>query len=185
MTTIDATKNRLGFVVWFTGLPAAGKSTVAKALVDALAAQRQRVHLLDSDTVRVRLLAQSTYSEAERDWFYAQLVRQAQRLSRQGINVVIAATASRQRYRDMGRGAIARFVEVYVDCPPAVCRARDPKSLWARVDRGEIANLPGADAPYEPPTEPELTLRTDRLSVAEAVAQVVDALQSRGYLSPA
>ncbi len=138
---------------------------------------------LDSDELRVRLLAESSYTSNERDWFYAQLVRLAQERIAGGANILIAATAHRCAYRDAARSTIRRFAEVYVVCPPAVCRRRDPKGLWRRAEAGLIDSLPGVGACYEVPEAPEAVVHTDRLAVNVAAASVVRQLDHIGLFS--
>jgi adenylylsulfate kinase len=157
-----------GFAIWLTGLPASGKSSLAHTLHHRLSEQGIAVQVLDSDELRRRLPPNPTYSSEERDWFYDLLTLLAELLTENGINVLIAATASRQVYRQAARARIHRFAEIYLDCPPEICRRRDPKGLWQRADRGEITNLPGAGAVYEPPASPEVRVDTARLSIEEA-----------------
>jgi hypothetical protein len=90
------------------------------------------------------------------------------------------ATASKRAYRQAVRERVARFAEVYVDCPPEVCRARDPKGLWERADRGEITALPGAGASYEPPEMPEVRVDTARYSAEESARQILRQLTRQG-----
>ncbi|MFN2243769.1 MAG: adenylyl-sulfate kinase, partial [Anaerolineae bacterium] len=118
---------RPGFALWLTGLPSSGKTTLAHALRRLLAERGIAVQILDSDELRRRLTPNPTYSAEERDWFYNIVTFLAELLTANGVNVLIAATASRQAYRQAARERIARLAEVYVECPPDVCRARDPK----------------------------------------------------------
>lgn len=168
---------RQGFAIWLTGLPASGKTTLARALARRLEEQNIAVQILDSDELRSRLIPNPTFSSAERDWFYDTIGWLTELLTRHGINVLIAATAPLRVYRQAARQRIARFAEVYVVCAPEVCRARDPKGLWAQADGGEITNLPGAGAIYEPPESAEVTVHTDELSVNEGVSQVLSQLE--------
>lgn len=123
-----------------------------------------------------------TNSSEERDWFYTKLTYLAKLLTGNGINVLIAATASQRAYRQAARACIRRFAEVYLQCPPEVCRTRDPKGLWQRAGQGEITNLPGAGAAYEPPESPEVRVDTARLSIEEAADQVLRQLAEQGFL---
>lgn len=172
-----------GFALWLTGLPSSGKSTLARALARRLEEAGVVVQVLDSDELRKTLTPEPTYSTEERDWFYATLLFIANLLVRNGVNVIIAATASRRVYREAARARLTHFGEVFVDCPIAVCRERDPKGLWAMADRGEIGTLPGTDAPYEPPLEPEVVVSTAELTVDQAVAVIWRWLQSQGQLA--
>jgi adenylylsulfate kinase len=173
---------RPGFAIWLTGLPASGKTTLAQALSRLLAERGIAVQLLDSDELRRRLTPNPTYSAGERDWFYDIVTFLAELLTSNGVNVLIAATASRRAYRQAARERIARFAEVHVECPPRVCRARDSKGLWERADRGEITNLPGADAAYEAPDAPEARVDTAHHSAQAAARRVLGQLEDRGFL---
>jgi adenylylsulfate kinase len=173
----------VGFALWLTGLPSSGKTTLAHALSRLLARRGISALVLDSDDLRKRLTPNPTYSSEERDWFYGVVAYMAELLASNGVNVLIAATAPRRRYRQAARQRIARFAEVYVECPPAICRARDPKGLWQRAEDGEIAGLPGADAPYEPPESPEAQVDTACTTVEEASRQILAQLEARGFLA--
>lgn len=173
---------RAGFAVWFTGLPASGKSTLARGVQQRLAARGIATQLLDSDEVRARLLPEPTYSDSERDWFYDLIVFLADLLTRNGVNVLIAATGQKRAYRDAARATIGNFCEVFVDCPPEICRFRDPKGLWEKAERGEIKNLPGMDAAYEAPLHAEAVIHNDQLAVEDAIALTEAALTERGCI---
>lgn len=170
-----------GFAIWLTGLPASGKTSLAQALSRLLAEREQPVQVLDSDELRRRLTPHPTYSPEERDLFYDLLGVIAELLTANGVNVLIAATGSQRAYRQAVRDRLDRFAEVYLDCPPQVCRARDPEGLWRRAERGEISNLPGADAPYEPPESPEVRIDTARLPADSAAQQVLEQLAAQDF----
>ncbi len=145
-----------GAVIWFTGLPASGKSTLAGRVRDALAATGCRALLLDGDEVRRTLVPRHGYTEAERDDFYASLAGLAALLARQGFLVLVAATAQRARWRELARALAPRFVEVFVAASPSECAKRDPKGLYAAARAGDLTGLPGADAAYEAPVLPDV-----------------------------
>lgn len=159
-----------GFVVWLTGMPASGKTTLARALQTRLAAQGIPAILLDSDHLRGILTPNPTYTPTERDWFYAALGQLAAWLAQEGVNVLIAATANRRAYRDQARQQIPRFAELYVRCSLATCQARDPKGIYARAQAAAQDAVPGLGAIYEPPLFPEATVDTEHLSPDAAAA---------------
>ncbi len=173
-----------GFAVWLTGLPSSGKTSLAWTLQGRLARRGLRAIVLDSDQLRSALTPHPTYSEQERDQFYRTLTSLAAMLTGQGFNVLIAATAPKRRHRGAARAMIGRFAEVYLECPPEVCRQRDPKGLWARADRGEINSLPGAGAAYEEPEAPEARVNTAAASVERAAEDILGQLDKRGFFTP-
>jgi adenylylsulfate kinase len=170
------------FAVWLTGLPASGKSTVARALAAELAGRGIRAAVLESDAVRREIAPDAGYEEAERETFYATLAYLARMLVLHGVPVIVDATANRRAYRDRAREAIPRFLEVHVDCPLAVCQARDPKGIYRRSAEGTAQHVPGVSAPYEPPLLPEVVVDGEREDPAAAARRIVSALEERGYL---
>jgi adenylylsulfate kinase len=148
-----------GVVVWLTGLPAAGKSTLAVALRERLRARGRPVCVLDSDDVRAALRPRLGYDDRARDDFYATLANLAVLFAGQGLVVLVAATANLRRYRDAARAGAPRFLEVYVRVDPDECARRDPKGLYAAVRAGKLSGLPGVDADYEPPERADVVAR--------------------------
>jgi adenylylsulfate kinase len=169
-----------GFAIWFTGLPASGKTTLARILQQQLTAQAIPTLLLDSDELRTILTPQPTYSEAERDWFYTALAGLAVWLTRNGINVLIAATANRRAYRQAAREQIVRFAEVYVQCSLATCRQRDPKGIYALAQTQPISTIPGLGSHFEPPLAPEVTVNTELQTPADGVESVLQVMRQLG-----
>jgi adenylylsulfate kinase len=145
-----------GIVVWFTGLPQSGKSTLAARVRERLAASRRSCVLLDGDELRVVLGADS-YEAADRDERYRRLAALAALLARQGHVVLVAATAPRRDHRSIARTGAPHYVEVWVRTALADCEARDQKGLYARARAGGAPTLPGVGAPYEPPLAPDVT----------------------------
>ena len=165
--------DKSGWMIWLTGRPASGKTTLAHALRNALRAASSDNIILDSDELRPVLTPYPTYTEAERDRFYAGLVDLAALLTRYGVNVIIAATGSRRAYREAAQKKISDFAEVWVRCSVEVCRERDPKGLYARAEAGEITSLPGVSTPYEPPERPAVTVDTDQQSPEAITNQIL------------
>lgn len=170
------------FAVWLTGLPASGKSTIARALAGELEARGVRAVVLESDEMRKVLTPAPTYSEGERDAFYASLVQIAGHLCERSVPVILDATANRRHYRDRGRTALERFLEVHVDAPLEVCRARDPKGLYRSAAASAGSTLPGVGAAYEPPEHPDLVVGRGGESAAAAARRILAALDERGWI---
>lgn len=161
-----------GLVVWLTGLPQAGKSTLAARLRDALAPRHSCV-LLDSDEVRDALGA-DRYDHGERGAFYRALAALAALLARQGHVVVVAATAAARAHRERARALAPRYLEAWVRTPIEECEQRDRKGLYARARAGQAPHLPGVGAVYEPPSAPDVVADGghDERALAELVAAV-------------
>lgn len=145
-----------GAVVWLTGLPASGKTTLAARIGERLAANGARAILLDSDAVRQILAPDLGFERAGRDEFYRRLAELAALLARQGCVALVAATAPTRFQRVLARALAPHYIEVYLDVPLDECAARDPKGLYARATAGLAPDVPGAGAEYEVPLEPEV-----------------------------
>jgi adenylylsulfate kinase len=137
-------------IIWFTGLPASGKSTLAERTREALAATARAAVVLDGDTVRDCIGARG-YAADDRDAFYRALAALAAMIARQGVIAIVAATAPRREHRDAARIPGIRLVEVWVRATLAECEARDVKQLYGRARRGEVDALPGIGVAFEPP----------------------------------
>lgn len=179
----------VGCVLWFTGLSGAGKSTLAEAVAAELARQCRAVEVLDGDEVRTHLSAGLGFSRADRDTNVRRIGWVAATLAKHGVVAITAAIspyrAARAEARTMAEAkARGGFVEVFADAPLEVCEARDVKGLYARARAGEIDAFTGVSDPYEPPTAPEVHVRTDQLGESEAVAAIVDELTRRGVVAP-
>lgn len=159
-----------GAVVWVTGLPSAGKSTFALALRDRLAARPCAI--LDGDEVRLALVPSPGYDPAGRSAFYETLARLGALLARQGLVVLIPATAHLRQWRDEARALAPRYIEVYLPVGAKECARRDTKGLYARARAGEPIELPGGSIAYEPPTAAEViaTGGEDRAALEQVVA---------------
>jgi adenylylsulfate kinase len=162
-------------VVWFTGLPAAGKSTMAGRVRDRLAAGGLQAVLLDSDALRPLLAPQRGYQAADRAAFYQRLAELAAGLARRGKIVLVAATAPMRAHRQTARQLAPHFAEVFIEVPVAECEQRDIKGLYARARAGTAPDLPGVGAPYEPPEHPDVVARGGRDEAAiGAVVRLVE-----------
>jgi adenylylsulfate kinase len=141
-----------GVVVWLTGLPASGKTTLAERIRTRL---RRPAVVLDSDVMR-DVLGAHRYAPDERDEQYRVLADLAGVLARQSLVVLVAATAPRRDHRERARAAAPHFVEVWVATPLETAAQRDPKGLYARARAGDAPELPGVGVAYEPPTAPDV-----------------------------
>ena len=172
-----------GATVWFTGLPASGKSTIAVAVERALVESGQVAYLLDGDNLRHGLSDDLGFSAGDR----AENIRRVGHLTRLLADAGVVALASlvsplrsdREIARTLNDAAKLPFIEVYVSTSLAECEKRDPKGLYARARAGELKGLTGVDAPYEPPENPDLVLDTTRADIDQLVAQVIDLLNQR------
>ena len=172
-----------GAVVWLTGLSGSGKSTIAQALERELFLRAMHPYVLDGDNIRHGLNSNLGFSPQDRVENIRRVSAVAQLMADAG-NVVITAFISpyrddRQRARAIALQGNAEFVEVFVDAPLEVCEERDPKDLYKKARAGEIRQFTGIDAPYEPPIDPEIVVRTHEQSVEESVASILEQLLPR------
>lgn len=171
-----------GFILWLTGLPASGKTTIGRVLQAALAEQGIHTLLLDSDELREILTPEPTYTAAEREWFYMVLGQWALWLARNQCHVIVAATANLRRYRDVVRMQSQQFVEVWVRCDLAVCQARDLKGIYATAAENPCNQVPGIGSSYEPPQQAEIEIETDKVDLQTAVQKILSYLETEHLL---
>jgi adenylyl-sulfate kinase len=163
-----------GCVLWFTGLSAAGKSSIANELESYLFSKGLNTFVLDGDRIRHGLCTDLGFSPDDRQENIRRVGEVAALFSQAGF-ICIAAfispyRADRSLVRSMNDG---NFYEVFVNAPLSVCEARDPKGLYVKARENKIKNFTGISAPYEPPLNPEVELRTDKLAINEAVEKIV------------
>ena len=163
----DVNDHHIPVVLWFTGLSAAGKSTIAAGVVDELRRRGVPTEYLDGDAIR--LISPAGFSRNERDAHVKRVGFLASRLEHHGVTVVCALISPYTEARDYVRQLCSRFVEIYVSTPLIECERRDPKGWYGRARRGEVTHFTGIDDPYEPPANPELVVNTTIMSVDAAV----------------
>jgi bifunctional enzyme CysN/CysC len=169
-----------GATVWLTGLPASGKSTLAVALEDRLEADGRAAYLLDGDNLRHGLNAGLGFSDEDRAENVRRVGEVAKLFADAGLIAVVSLVSPFRAGRDAARAAHAEaglpFLEVWVDTPVEECARRDPKGLYARAREGTMTGLTGVDAPYEPPTAPELVVHGATERPEAALLRLLEAL---------
>ena len=171
-------------ILWFTGLSASGKSTIANLVERRLAAQGRHTMILDGDNVRHGLNRDLGFTEADRVENIRRIAEVAKLFVEAGLIVLVSFISPYRAERGLARDTVAEgeFLEIFVDTPVDECRRRDPKGLYAKADAGQLRNFTGVDAPYEPPLAPELHLPTLEQSAEALAEQVVADLQRRGIV---
>ena len=173
-----------GAVLWFTGLSACGKSTVANTVDHMLHSRGVRTYVLDGDNVRMGLNKNLGFSAEDRAENIRRIGEVAKLFADAGTLTLTAFISPYRADRDAVRELLddGEFIEVLVDASLETCEARDPKGLYKKARSGEIPNFTGISDPYEAPTKPELTLDADSKGIDELAGEVVDYLEQNGYL---
>jgi bifunctional enzyme CysN/CysC len=173
-----------GATIWFTGLPASGKSTIAAALEDRLVVDGRSAYRLDGDNLRHGLNENLGFSAEDRAENVRRTAHAARLLADAGTIAVVSLVSPYARDRELAReaheAAGLEFVEIFVDTPLEECERRDPKGLYARARAGEIEGMTGIDDPYEAPSSPDLVLHPGDAPVA--VDRLLALLRERGVL---
>jgi len=183
--TISRTKRELlnghkGFTLWFTGLSASGKSTLANLFDQEMYNRGYHTYVLDGDLIRTGLNKNLGFSHADRTENIRRIGELANILRDCGIINIVAFIspyrADRQIARDLASND-GSFIEVFVDCPLSVCEERDPKGMYKKAKDGLIKEFTGISAPYEPPINPEIHLHTDRMPASQCVSDILQYLR--------
>lgn len=179
----------MAWVVWFTGLPGCGKTTIARKTVELLQKKGVSANVLQLDEIRKVLTPNPKYTNEERDIVYASLAYMAKLLYEAGVNVMVDATANRRKYRDLARELIPKFAEIYVKAPLEVCISREksrkaefsPKGIYKKAALKK-ATVPGVNVTYEEPLRPEIQVDAHMLTPeqsADVVAsRIIELLES-------
>jgi bifunctional enzyme CysN/CysC len=170
-----------GAIIWLTGLSGAGKSTVATELERELFAMGLHTYILDGDNIRHGLSANLGFSPEDRTENIRRVAEVSRLLMDAGVLVITAFISPYRDDRRLARSLVNEdeFIEVYVNAPLEVCEQRDPKGLYKKARAGQIANFTGVSAPYEPPDQPEVVVRTDEQTPSECVAHIIDFLKTQ------
>ncbi|GAT85193.1 adenylylsulfate kinase [Streptomyces sp. F-3] len=188
MTTHRTQENHVtsGATVWLTGLPSAGKTTIARELAGRLRTEGHRVEVLDGDEIREFLSAGLGFSREDRHTNVQRIGFVAELLARNGVLVLVPVIAPYADSRDAVRKRHEKngttYLEVHVATPVEVCSARDVKGLYAKQAAGELTGLTGVDDPYEEPVSPDLRIESQHQTVQESAASVYALLSERGLV---
>lgn len=175
-------KMHSGFVIWLTGLPASGKTTIAKILLLKLKEAGLKVELFDGDEVRRQLSPDLGFSKEDRELHAKRVAYLSKMLARNGIIAIVSLISPYRSFRAFAREEIGNFVEVYVKCPIETCMERDPKGLYKKALRGEIKDLTGVQDPYEEPVNPEVVVDTELQDPEHGAEKILCTLRDLGYL---
>lgn len=170
------------FIVWFTGLSGAGKSTISAELAREFERRGLDFEVLDGDVVRENLSKGLGFGKDDRDTNVRRIGWVARTLAKHGCIAVGAAISPYRAIRDEIRAQFPRFVEVHLKVPVEVCEARDVKGLYKKARSGALTGFTGVDDPYEEPLRPEVVCETHKETVAESAAKILRACERLGYL---
>lgn len=179
-------RERSGFILWLTGMPCAGKTTLARGVQKEIAAFGP-AQVLDGDDMRKLLSPELGFSRHDRALNVERIAQVARLLAKHGVAVIVACvspyTDMRRRAREIARDGGLTFLEVHVVAPPDILIARDTKALYATASAGRLPGVTGPPDPYEVPEAPDLTIDTAAESVASSVARLVASLRARSLVA--
>jgi adenylylsulfate kinase len=177
---VGLTSAKLPPVIWMTGLPGAGKTTIAQALNTALLEQGTKVVVLDGDTLREGLCSDLGFSDLDRLENVRRIAHVARLFQQMGHVVLVATISPLAAQRELARGIIgAGFLETFISASAELCSQRDPKGMYAQARLGKIAQFTGVSSAYEVPANPDLVIETSRCRVESAVATIILRLGKR------
>ncbi len=171
------------FILWFTGLSASGKTTIAKAVQQELTQRGMQTYHLDGDEVRARAKEHFGFTQEGRDKNIQAAITYAKEYQDQGYVVVASFISPYAHHRMWGKNTLYNFIEVFVDCPLSVCEQRDPKGLYKKAHAGEVAFFTGISDPYEEPTNPDIHLKTDSTSKDDCIKTVLTYLEEHNFIA--
>ncbi len=170
-------------VIWLTGIPASGKTTLALELKIFYDQKGLPIDILDGDEIRKTLSKDLGFSPEDRKEHNRRVIFVAKILAKNGVTTIIPLISPYRETREFARKEIPNFVEVWVKASVDECKKRDPKGLYKKAMAGEIKNLTGLQAPYEEPKNPELVLDTEKHTVEESVELIISTVKKLGYLT--
>ncbi len=177
----QALNGHKSFVLWFTGLPSSGKSTIAHKVELALYKRGIKTYVFDGDNIRTGLNKDLGFSEADREENIRRIAEVVKLFIDAGIVVLTAFVSPLRKYREYVKSILEKdeYIEIYVKCPPEKCAQRDPKGHYEKAKLGIIKNFTGVDGSYEEPLSPDLVIETDKLSISDSVKAVLNLLEKR------
>ena len=171
------------FVIWLTGIPGSGKTTIAKALEPKFKEIGLKVELLDGDVVRRELSPELGFTKHDRETHARRVVYLCKILSRNGVSCLVSLISPYREFRSYARKEIGKpFVEVHVNASVDACIKRDPKGLYKKALAGEIKDLTGLQDTYEEPLNPEVVVSTEKETIEESANKIISRLKELGYL---
>ena len=178
-------KGQKACILWFTGLSASGKSTIANTLEVKLIEQNKHTYLLDGDNIRLGLNKGLSFSDEDRRENIRRIGEVSKLFVDSGLIVLTAFISPFIKDREIVKRLVEKdeFVEIFVDTALHVCENRDPKGLYLKAREGEILNFTGVSSPYEAPLNAEIHLKTEEKSVEECVREIIDYLNDKGYIN--
>ncbi|WP_038056453.1 adenylyl-sulfate kinase [Thermodesulfobacterium hydrogeniphilum] len=170
-------------VVWFTGLPSSGKSTIAHTLEKVLFEKGIKVYVFDGDNIRHGLNSDLGFSSEDRKENLRRIAEVAKLFVDAGLIVLCAFVSPHKKDREFIKQIIGRedFIEVYMKCPVEVCEKRDPKGMYKKAREGLIKEYTGISAPYEEPENPDLIIESHKISIEKAVQEIYNYLKIKGW----
>jgi adenylyl-sulfate kinase len=171
-----------GCVLWLTGLPSAGKSTISQVIYNKLKAKGIKVELLDGDEVRKNLSPDLGFTKADRETHAKRVTYVSKLLARNGVIAIVALISPYRSFREAARQSIGDFVEIFVNAPIDECIKRDVKGLYKKALAGEIKDMTGVQDTYEEPTNPEITIHSDKVTPEEAADSIISKLKDLEYI---
>jgi len=177
--------NQTPFILWFTGLSASGKSTLANIVEQKLFQMNYKTYLLDGDNVRHGLNKDLGFNEESRVENIRRIGEVAKLFLDSGIIVLTAFISPFKSDRDLARSLVEKeqFIEVFIDASIETCEKRDPKGMYVKARSGEISNFTGISSPYEPPENPEIHVINNKITLDDASDQIIEYLIEKKYIT--
>ena len=174
-----------GAVIWFTGLSASGKSTIAHHLEQQLHKMGYSTYVFDGDNVRHGLCSDLGFSAKDRSENIRRIGEMTRLFIDAGIIAITAFISPYRKDRKAVRNLVGKsiFVEVYTECPIEICERRDQKGIYQKAKQGKIKNFTGISAPYEPPVKPDIKIKSNEEEIKTSVKRVIELMQKRKIIT--